>query len=57
MKIITTYTFDKLFRKLDAKIQRKTAQKVELFKENPVNPLLRTEKLHPKGYDVWSFRI
>jgi len=57
MKIVTTCTFDRLFRKLDVKIQRKAARKVELFKENPFNPVLRTEKLHPKGHDVWSFRV
>lgn len=55
--IITTSTFDKLFKALDAKIQKKAAEKTEIFKENPFNPILRAEKLHPKGYDVWSFRV
>lgn len=57
MRLLTTKTFDKLFRKLDIKIQKKAAEKAELFKENPFNPILRTEKLHPKGYDVWSIRV
>jgi len=35
MQIVTTKTFDKLFKALDKKIQRKAAQKTELFKQNP----------------------
>jgi len=57
IRIITTKTFDKLFGKLDTRIQKKAAEKTELFKENPFNPMLRTEKLHPKAYEVWSFRV
>jgi len=57
MRILTTKTFDRLFQKLDSKIQRKAAEKTELFKENPFNPILKTEKLHPKGHDVWSYRV
>ena len=43
MRILTTKTFDKLFKKLDTKIQIKAAEKTELFKENPFNPILKTE--------------
>ncbi|MGH7597793.1 MAG: type II toxin-antitoxin system RelE/ParE family toxin [bacterium] len=57
MQIVTTKTFDKLFKAIDKKIQRKAAQKTELFKQNPFNPILRTEKLHPKTHGVWSFRV
>jgi toxin HigB-1 len=57
MRIITTKTFDKLFKKFDTNIQDKAAEKTELFKENPFNPILKTEKQHPKGHDVWSFRV
>ena len=57
IRIVTTKTFDRLFKKLDPKIQKKAAEKTELFKENPFAPILRTEKLHPKGHDVWSFRV
>lgn len=39
------------------KIQLKAAQKTELFKVNPFHSSLRTEKLSPKGYDVYSFRV
>lgn len=57
IEIQTTKTLDKLFQKLPKKIQIKAAQKTELFKTNPFLPSLRTEKLSPKGYEVWSFRI
>jgi hypothetical protein len=55
MEIHTTATFDELFLKLSRKIQTKADEKTKLFRENPFNPVLRTEKLHPKGHDVWSF--
>ncbi|NUM68925.1 type II toxin-antitoxin system YoeB family toxin [candidate division KSB1 bacterium] len=57
MQIATTRTFDRLFNSLDKKIQRKAAKKTEIFKQNPFNPILRTEKLHLKTHEVWSFRI
>ena len=57
MEIYTTATFDELFLKLPKKIQTKADEKTELFRENPFNPSLRTEKLHPKGHDVWSFKV
>lgn len=55
--ILTTATFDQLFQSLPTKIQLKAATKTELFRENPFNPILRTEKLHPPKHDVWSFRV
>lgn len=57
MQIVTTKTFDKLFKALDKRIQRKAAQRTEIFKQNPFHPLLQTEKLHPKTRGVWSFRV
>lgn len=57
IEIQTTRTFDKLFLKLPPKIQVRAAQRTELFKSNPFNPSLKTEKLSPKGFDVWSFRV
>jgi mRNA-degrading endonuclease RelE of RelBE toxin-antitoxin system len=57
IRISTTATFDRLFSELPRGIQEKAARKAKLFKENPFSPVLRTEKLHPKKHDVWSFRI
>ena len=56
-EICTTATFDELFLKLPKTIQAKTEEKTRLFRENHFNPILRTEKLHPRGHDVWSFRV
>lgn len=53
----TTATFDKLFKKLPQAIQRKAVKKTEQFKNNPFHLSLRTEKLHPKHHEVWSFRV
>ena len=44
MEIHTTATFDELFLKLPRKIQTKADEKTKLFRENPFNPVLRTEK-------------
>jgi plasmid maintenance system killer protein len=57
IEISTTATFDRLFRELPRQIQQKAARRTDLFKINPFHPSLRTEKLHPKHHEVWSFRI
>jgi proteic killer suppression protein len=57
LELSTTATFDRLFSKLPKAIQRKAATKTDLFRENPFHPSLRTEKLHPKHQEVWSFRV
>jgi len=57
IRVFTTETFERLFGELNEKIQRKADKKTQVFKENPFDPLLRTEKLHPKKYNVWSFRV
>lgn len=57
IKIYTTKTFDKLFKKLPSNIQRKAVLKTKIFRRNPFLPTLRTEKLTPKRYNVYSFRI
>lgn len=57
IEIQTTKTFDKFFKKLPYHIQKKAVLKTELFKDNPFLPILQTEKLTPKKYNVWSFRV
>jgi len=57
MEIITTQTFDSLFKKLTKATQAKAVKKANLFIENPFHQSLRVEKLHPKKFNVWSFRI
>ncbi|HPD60524.1 MAG TPA: type II toxin-antitoxin system RelE/ParE family toxin [Thermodesulfobacteriota bacterium] len=57
MDVITTRTFDLLFKKLSPQIQLKAIKKTDLFKANPFHPSLKIEKLHPRHYNVWSFRV
>jgi len=57
MEISTTATFDKLFKALPEYIQKKAIKKTDLFQNNPFHPSLRLEKLHPKGHQVWNFRV
>ena len=57
IEISTTATFDRLFQDLPKNIQQKAATRTDIFKENPFHPSLRTEKLHPKHHEVWSFRV
>jgi len=57
MKIIVTEEFEKYYRKLPRDVQRKTEKQTELFRKNLFYPSLHTEKLEPKGKEVWSFRV
>ena len=57
IRVFTTRTFDKLFEKLEKRVQIKAVEKTKIFKINPFDRILKTEKLHPKRYDIWSFRV
>ena len=57
MQIIITEEFEKRYGCLPAHIKKKAEKQEKLFKQNPFYPSLRTEKLEPKGKQVWSFRI
>jgi toxin HigB-1 len=54
---IITREFFARYQLLPAVIQRKAEKQERLFKQNPFYPSLRTEKLEPKGKQVWSFRV
>ena len=45
------------YRNLPIDIQKKAEKQEKLFRQNQFYPSLRTEKLEPKGKEVWSFRI
>jgi hypothetical protein len=49
MEILTTLTFDTLFKRLPSGVQAKALKKTDLFKENPFHSSLIIEKLHPKN--------
>jgi mRNA-degrading endonuclease RelE of RelBE toxin-antitoxin system len=38
-------------------IKRKLQKQESLFRQNPHHPSLHSEKLEPKGRQIWSFRI
>lgn len=57
IEIRTTGTFDRLFLDLPVSVQRKADRKAKMFRHNPFDPSLRTEKLHPKARGHWSFRV
>ncbi len=57
MKIITNRAFDKKFLKLSTKIQVQFSKRVELFKENPANPLLKNHILHGGMSGLKAFSI
>lgn len=57
IKVFVTKEFEKRFQKLPNVIQKKAEKQEKLFRQNPFYPSLHTEKLEPKGKEVWSFRI
>ena len=57
LEIVVTEEFEKRYKELPAAIQKKAEKQEKLFRQNPFHPSLHTEKLEPKGRQVWSFRI
>ncbi len=57
LEIVVTEEFEKRYKILPATIQKKAEKQEKLFRQNPFHPSLHTEKLVPRGRQVWSFRI
>ena len=57
LEIIVAEEFQRLYSELPSHIQKKAEKKEEVFRKNPFHPSLHTEKLEPKGKQVWSFRV
>jgi len=57
IEIFITEEFERRYRKLPVSIKKKAERKEEAFRQNPFHPSLHTEKLEPRGKEVWSFRI
>lgn len=57
MEVFLTDEFIKRYRHLPSSIRKKAEKQETLFRQNPFHPSLHTEKLEPKGKQVWSFRI
>lgn len=57
IKIVLTREFENRYSRLPLAIKKKAERQTEIFKKNLNHPSLHTEKLEPKGQQVWSFRI
>ncbi|MBI3626440.1 type II toxin-antitoxin system YoeB family toxin [Candidatus Uhrbacteria bacterium] len=57
ISVILTEEFISRYQDLPVSIQKKAERREKLFRGNPFNRILHTEKLHPKAREVWSFRI
>ena len=57
LEIIVTEEFTLQYQRLSASIQKKAEKQEKIFQSNPFHPSLHTEKLQPRGRQVWSFRI
>jgi proteic killer suppression protein len=57
LEILLTDEFVRRYKFLPANIQKKAEKQEKLFRQNPFHSSLHTEKLEPKGKQVWSFRI
>ena len=56
-RIEVTAEFEARFQYLPLPIQRKAEKQEILFRSNPFHPSLHTEKIEPKGKQVWTLRI
>lgn len=57
MIIRYTSTFKKHFKKLPIDIKKVAYKKIELFRENPKNPTLKTHALTDELKGYWAFWI
>ena len=57
IEVFVTAEFQKRYQDLPKLNQRKVEKQEKIFRQNPFHPSLHTEKLEPKGKQVWSFRI
>lgn len=57
IEISVTSEFEKNYAQLPLVVQKKAEKQEQIFKENPFHSSLHTEKLEPKGKQLWSIRI
>ena len=57
IEVFVTTEFQKCYQGLSKAVQKKAEKQEKIFRQNPFHPSLHTEKLEPKGKQVWSFRI
>lgn len=57
IEVFLAEEFRKRYKDLPIMIQKKAEKQEKLFRQNPFHSSLHTEKLEPKGKQMWSFRI
>jgi toxin HigB-1 len=57
LQIIITREFSARYQLLPDVIKKKAEKQEKLFRQNPFYPSLHTEKLEPRGKQIWSFRV
>ena len=57
MEIVLSSRFQKSFRQLHLRIQKKTVEKIIIFKSNPFDIRLGTHKLHGEKKEEYAFSI
>jgi plasmid maintenance system killer protein len=56
-EIVVTEEFQSRYALLSLQLKRKAEKQEKFFRQNPFYPSLHTEKLEPKGKELWSFRV
>ncbi|NQU83040.1 MAG: type II toxin-antitoxin system mRNA interferase toxin, RelE/StbE family [Parcubacteria group bacterium] len=56
-RIEVSSRYKKSFRKLPSLIQKKVIKKINVFRESPFDPTLRTHPLSGKDKECWAFWI
>ena len=56
-KIVVTDEFKRRYSLLLTQLKRKAEKQERLFCSNPFYPSLHTEKLEPKGKQIWTIRV
>lgn len=57
IEVFYTPEFEQRYLDLPLAVQKKAERREKVFRRNPFNPSLRTEKLTTRGREYWSFRI
>lgn len=57
VEILVTKEFEIRYLDLPEAVKKKSQKQEKLFRKNLFHPSLHTEKLEPKGRQIWSVRI
>ena len=57
MEVLVTEEFKRRYGDLSIILQQKAEKQEKLSRKNPFHPSLNTEKLEPKGREIWSIRV